>query len=49
MGSGDDDHEDVAEQGHWSCGCGASGTCVEGDELAALFVHVTLAHPVDDE
>jgi len=46
MGSGNGDQEDITEDGTWSCPmCGESGTCVTGDEGAALTAHVAFGCP----
>jgi hypothetical protein len=37
------DLPDIEENSSWSCpfGCGAGGTCVEGDEMVLIAVHLT--------
>jgi hypothetical protein len=42
MADGNGDQPDVEEDSSWSCpfGCGAGGSCVAGDEMIAVAVHL---------
>jgi hypothetical protein len=43
-GNDDNGQTDIAEDSSWSCGCGAGGSCVAGQEGAALAAHTAMVH-----
>lgn len=51
MTEGNGDQPDITENSSWTCpfGCGASGSCVPGDELVTVMVHLTVCPENTDE